>query len=83
MHKADADRLGLKNGDTVAMSSPYGEIRMKVKVTSKTKPGVLLTLHGYTEANVNELIGRDHLDPYSGYPGFKGMRCNIRKCEEA
>ena len=83
IHKADAARLGLKNGDTVAMSSPYGEIRMKVKVTSKAKPGVVMALHGYTEANVNELIGRNHLDPYSGYPGFKGMRCNIRKVEEA
>lgn len=83
VYKADAVRLGLANGDMVAMSSPYGEIRMRVKVTSKTKPGVLLALHGYTEANVNELIGRDHLDPYSGYPGFKGMRCSIRKCEEA
>lgn len=83
VYKSDAQKLGLKDGDTVAMSSPYGEIRMKVKVTSKTKPGVLLTLHGYTEANVNELIGRNHLDPYTGYPGFKGMRCNIRKIQEA
>ena len=56
---------------------------MVVKVTTKTKPGVLLTQHGYTEANVNLLIGRNHLDPYSGYPGFKGLRCNIRKDQEA
>ncbi len=82
VHKEDAARLDLKNGDDVALYSPYGEIRMKVKVTAKTKPGVILTLHGYTEANVNELIGRDHLDPYSGYPGFKGMRCSIRKVQE-
>lgn len=75
----DAERLGIKTGDDVLLSSPYGEICMKAKVTSKIKPGVLLTLHGYTEANVNELEGRDHLDPYSGYPGHKGMRCNIRK----
>ena len=83
VHKDDARRLGLKDGDRVALSSPCGEICMKVKTTARTKPGVILTLHGYTEANVNELIGRDHLDPYSGYPGFKGIRCNIRKCQEA
>lgn len=82
VHTKDAERLSLKNGDTVALSSPYGEIRMTVKITSKAKPGVLMALHGYTEANVNELIGRNHLDPYSGYPGFKGMRCNIRKVQE-
>ena len=82
VHTADAARLGLKNGDKVALSSPYGEIRMEVKITGKAKEGVLMTLHGYTEANVNELIGRNHVDPYSGFPGFKGMRCNIRKIQE-
>ena len=75
----DAARLGMKDGDWAILSSPYGEIRLRVKTTGKIEPGVILSLHGYTEANVNELIGRDHLDPYSGYPGFKGMRCNIRK----
>ena len=82
VHATDANRLGLHNGDTVEMSSPYGKIRMKVKITTKSQPGVLMALHGYTEANVNELIGRNHLDPYSGYPGFKGIRCNIRKIQE-
>lgn len=80
--REDAIRLGLQEGDRVWMSSPYGEIRMKVKITSKIKPGVLLALHGYTEANVAELIGRDHLDPYSGYPGHKGLRCSICKLQE-
>lgn len=83
VHTEDAARLGLKNGDDVALYSPYGEIFVKVKLTHKIKPGTILMLHGYTEANVNNLIGRDHLDPYSGYPGFKGMRCNIRKVQEA
>ncbi len=83
INREDASALGIKDGDRVLMSSPYGEISMKAKVTSKIKPGVVLALHGYTEANVNELLGQNHLDPYSGYPGHKGMRCNIRKCESA
>ncbi len=83
VYTTDAERLGLQNGEPVELYSPYGKIRMKVKVTARSQPGVLMTLHGYTEANVNELIGRNHLDPYSGYPGFKGMRCNIRKVQEA
>ncbi len=81
VHNEDAKRLGLKNGDWVAMSSPHGEIRMRVKVSALAKPGVLLAIHGYTEANVNELVGENHVDPYSGFPGFKGLRCNIRKVE--
>lgn len=83
INRQDAACLGLKEGDSAVLSSPYGEIRMKVKVTGKIKPGVILTVPGYTEANVNNLIGRDHLDPYSGFPGYKGMRCNIRKSQEA
>ena len=83
VYTTDAERLGLQNGEPVELYSPYGKIRMKVKVTARSQPGVLMTLHGYTEANVNELIGRNHVDPYSGFPGFKGMRCNIRKVQEA
>ncbi|MBM6885308.1 molybdopterin-containing oxidoreductase family protein [Pseudoflavonifractor phocaeensis] len=78
----DGKRLGLKEGGSVELYSPYGSIRVKVKYTHKIKPGVIMMLHGYTEANVNLLIGRDHLDPYSGFPGFKGMRCNIRNVQE-
>ena len=78
----DGKRLGLKEGGSVELYSPYGSIRVKVKFTHKIKPGVIMMLHGYTEANVNLLIGRDHLDPYSGFPGFKGMRCNIRNVQE-
>ncbi|MBR6349623.1 MAG: molybdopterin-dependent oxidoreductase [Lachnospiraceae bacterium] len=75
----DMKALGLKDGDDVVLYSPHGEITVKVHGTFKIKPGVILMLHGYSEANVNLLEGRDHLDPYSGYPGHKGMRCNIRK----
>lgn len=78
----DGKRLGLKEGGSVELYSPYGSIRVKVKFTHKIKPGVIMMLHGYTEANVNLLIGRDHLDPYSGFPGFKGMRCNVRNVQE-
>ena len=80
--KQDAVHMDLKDGDTVTISSPYGSIKMKVKTTCKIKSGVVMALPGYTKANVNELLGRDHLDPYSGFPGYKGMRCNITKCQE-
>ena len=76
----DAARLGIADGDTVELASPYGRIRVKAKRTCKTKPGTIQMLHGYTEANVNLLIGQDHLDPYSGFPGYKGMRCSVQRC---
>ena len=79
LYEDDAVRLGIETGDDVVLESPHGKIFVKARVTGKTKPGVILMLHGYTEANVNNLVGRNHLDPYTGYPGFKGMRCNVYK----
>lgn len=81
LHWDDGKRLGICDGDDVELSSPYGRIRVKARLTCKTKPGTIQMLHGYTEANVNLLIGQDHLDPYSGFPGFKSLRCQIRKIE--
>lgn len=75
----DADRLGIKAGDTVEMWSNLGSVRAKAKLTGKIKPGHLQMLHGYTEANVNLLIPATHQDPYSSFPGLKCTRCNIRK----
>ena len=29
--------------------------------------------------NANDLIPIDHLDPYSGFPGYKQVRCAVKK----
>jgi len=34
--------------------------------------------HGYPEADVNELIEPDYLDPISGFPGYKSLLCEVR-----
>lgn len=82
INREDAARLDISTGDDVTIASPYGEIRMRAHVTTKTMPGVVLAQHGYAEANVNALLGKDHLDPYTGFPGYKGMRCSIKKYRE-
>lgn len=82
IHPQDAQALGVQEGDDVILANSTGSIRVKVMVTHQTKPGTVQMLHGYAEANVNLLIDRNHLDPYSGYPGFKGTRCAITKCQE-
>lgn len=79
INRQDAAALGIDQNDPVVLYSAKGEIRVRAKLTGKIKPGHLQMLHGYTEANVNLLISTTHLDPYTGFPGFKGTRCNIRK----
>lgn len=56
---------------------------MKIKTTGKIQPGVILALPGYSLANVNNLLGRNHVDPYTGFPGYKGMRCSLKKLESS
>ena len=35
--------------------------------------------HGYSEADANLLTDSDHLDPYSGFPAYRFIRCAVRK----
>ena len=35
-----------------------------------------------SEANANDLIGAKHLDPYTGFPGYKSAGCNMRKVQK-
>lgn len=51
----DAERLGIKNGEIVKVSSRRGELQTKVKVTDRVPPGMLfMTLH-YKESPTNVL----------------------------
>ena len=79
INPADAKKLGIKQGDAVEVSTPVGAIRAAANVSLIANQGELLMFHGYKEANVNELIGADHLDPYSGFPGYKQFRCKLTK----
>ena len=38
--------------------------------------------HGNSKGDANELIGKDYVDPISGFPGFKGYFCRVEKTED-
>ncbi len=81
LHPEDATRLGIRENDTIELSSPIGSILVKAHLTYAGLPGDVYMYHGYKEADVNVLIKATHLDPYSGFPGFRQIRCNVRKAE--
>ena len=56
-------------------------IHVKAHVTDIGLPGNVHMYHGYKEADGNSLVGVDHLDPYSGFPGYRQLRCTIRKAQ--
>ncbi len=79
LNPADAKRLSISQGDRIQISSPRGSIEVVANVTELACPGVVHMFHDYPEANVNELLSGDHLDPISGYPGFKASLCKVVK----
>ena len=79
INPADAERLGISQGDGVELSTHVASIQVKANVTELTNQGELQMYHGYEEANINDLIDADHLDPYTGFPGYKQFRCALKK----
>ena len=78
----DAQRLGIRQGDTIRIVSQIASITVKANISSISNVGDVNMFHGYKEANVNSLMPVDHLDPYTGFPGYKQLRCRIEKVED-
>ena len=81
LNPEDAKRMEIGQGDEIYLTTRVGRIKVKANVSAISAPGEVNMYHGYSEANVNQIIPRDHLDPYSGFPGFKQVRCRVEKAE--
>lgn len=66
----DAEKLGLKQGSRVKVSSKLGEIVIEANITDGITPGVVFIPFHFGEAAVNKLIGK-HRDPVVQIPEFK------------
>ena len=75
----DAQALGLEAGDDMELYTPRGTIGVKAKPSHRVQKGVVFFYHGYSEADVNSLMDKDHVDPYSGFPAYNATRCGMRK----
>lgn len=82
IHTSDAQALGIQEGDWVELYTQQAAIRVRAHVTDTVLPGDIYMYHGYKEANVNSLLHRDHIDPYTGFPGYRQARCGLRKADE-
>ncbi len=82
LNPADATRLGIKQGDLVALITPKSRITVPANLTEMVQPGVVHMYHDYPQANVNDLLEADYLDPISGFPGYKALLCQVEKFEK-
>ena len=79
IHPEDAKRLGICQGDNVRLFNETGQIHVKANLTIVSNVGDLHLIHGYEEANASDLLSWNALDPYSGFPSYKQIRCGIEK----
>jgi anaerobic selenocysteine-containing dehydrogenase len=83
LNPADAVALGIAQGDQIEVATPTGSIRVRANLTQMVRRGDVHMFHGYSNADVNTLLEADYLDPISGFPGYKGALCAVRKLQSA
>jgi len=79
INPSDAERLSIKQGDAIRLTTPKGWIDVKANLTQMARPGVVHMLHDYPRANVNSLLEADYVDPISSFPAFKVAVCRVEK----
>lgn len=75
----DAQRLKISKGDSMVIETGHGSVSVLANPTMTIPEGMVSLYHGYREADANSLLSYDHRDPYSGFPGYRCIRCSIRK----
>jgi anaerobic selenocysteine-containing dehydrogenase len=87
MNPADAERLGLADGQQVKVITEAGEEIAELEVTGETRPGQVLLPHGFGlnylgrvyGANANRLTKNTHRDRFAGTPLHRYVPCRVEK----
>ena len=75
----DAARLQIQPGDRITIQTANGRVTVAARPTMTVPEGMVCLYHGYREADANSLLSWDHRDPYSGFPGYRCIRCRVEK----
>jgi formate dehydrogenase alpha subunit len=75
INPADANRLGILEGDVISLSSRRGSVQTKVRKTHRVRPGQAFMAFHWREAPANRLTN-PALDPQAKIPEFKVSSIN-------
>ena len=83
MNPDDAEKRGIREGDTVEIRSPFGgPVEARVMVSILVPPGLIDGQYGWLgKQNTQQLVCRGHWDPMSGYPAYFEMPVSVTKKE--
>jgi formate dehydrogenase major subunit len=81
IHPDDARAAGVRNGDTVRVSSRRGSVELPARVSAAIRPGVVFMPIHFGKTAVN-LLTNPALDPFCRIPEFKACAVKVEKVTE-
>ena len=87
MNPADAEKLGLKDGDMVKVTTEAGSEKIELEITDQTCRRYVMIPHGFGleyqgktyGANVNRLAKNTHRDRFAATPFHRYIPCRVEK----
>jgi formate dehydrogenase major subunit len=79
MNTSDAEKAGLTEGDAVRVTSPFGSIKMPLKVSDKVSSGYLFAPIHFSQPNCNALMSAVPMDPKARMPALKVVPAAVEK----
>ena len=92
INSEDANRLGIKDGDTIIVSSRVGEIELPAQLTENIMPGVISIPHGWGHSrpgsqlsiagknagvSINDITDDYSIDAVTGVAAFSGQQVTV------
>ena len=81
IHPEDAAAAGIEDGSRMRLVTPNGQVTVTAHVTLLVRKGDVHLYHDWPQANANDLLDGDYLDPISGFPGYRSSLCRIEPAD--
>ncbi len=75
----DADRLGVRDGEVVRVSSRRGAIQMPVRIDRGLRPGLTFVTPHFQDDVATNILTIDATDPGSGTAEFKAAAIRVER----
>jgi anaerobic selenocysteine-containing dehydrogenase len=83
INAADAAAAGIEDGAWMHIITPKSQVTVRAHVTAIVRERDVHLYHDWPQANANDLIEGDYLDPISGFPGYRSSLCRIEPADKA
>jgi nitrate reductase NapA len=81
LNPQDAQDIGVKEGEEIEVSSSYGTVRAKVKISENETAGVIFAAFYDPNFPINNIVA-DNYDPVSKEPEYKVTAVSVKKVVE-